>query len=262
MIAIPGYDQRYKTLVSAVVSSDFLQTLLRCQAIYQAPQDAEGRWLGPLVGFVGKYKGEDSKYHHWISSQYVNFAKAEENPFVVAMFAEHIAKSLQVSAVIPSCILAAPMGGITLGANLAALTGIPFKFAEDRATVLATKTERKRSVYDLSRHPILPGELVWIVEDVINHGTNTRKLAARVRRAGAEVVGVSSAVNISASNFIRLGGKDVFISSPLRLGRDRYRQDDPRVICQVKAGNLVLKPKNHWNELMSVMTCHRCIRRC
>ena len=99
----------------------------------------------------------------------------------------------------------------------------------------------------------MPGELVWIVEDVVNHGTNTRKLATRVRRAGAEVVGVSCAVNISGDFFIRLGGKEVFISSPLRLDRARYRQDDPRVVGQVKAGNLVLKPKDHWDELMETM---------
>ena len=228
-----------------VVAGEHLKTLRRCDGYYGCPRNPEGKRLGPLVGYAGKYDDE----HHWVGDVYYNFARAERFHHVADAFARDLAAKIREQQIKLDCILAAPMGGIVLGAALARQLDIEFVFAEKKVTAAATAGSREESVLVLDRHEITPGWSVGLFEDVCNNFSTTGKAEKLVADAGAKFVAITCILNRSSE----VSWATVPVMSLLHIPTLQYHQDDPEVAADIAAGNVVWKPKNNWRQLKAAM---------
>ena len=125
------------------------------------------------------------------SDRYVQCAAVLEEP----RRAEDVAKTIlaKINASFDR-VLAAPMGGLLIGHEVARAAGTRFVFPERRG--------EGGSFIFRRGFALQPGERICVVEDVITTGRTTRELIRLVGEAGAEMVGLGAIVDRSATHAI------------------------------------------------------------
>lgn len=239
---------------------DPLEVLRCCGGYYECPKYESGKRLGPLVS----YTACDEKGRQYVGDVYVNFAKVEENPVLVEFCAHEI--TCLMEEVIPlddvDVFCGAPLGGLALAYNLASLDRKRFTYPEKKVIAPATPQERESSVIVFSRHEVMAGERVVIVDDVVNNFTTTEELIELIRKAGASVVAIVSFFDRSrqrTSTFpsCKQEGAPIPVVSIIKNAVPQYRQDDPGVSDDIANGNVVWSPKHEWQRLLDAMNATR-----
>jgi adenine/guanine phosphoribosyltransferase-like PRPP-binding protein len=239
-----------------IVSGDHLATLQNCEGYYECPRGSNGEFLGPLVGYAGKYSLSDGSQKNFVGEAYLNFSMADQWPAVLGFFAEELADRIyEHSMSFPAVILGAPMAGIKLSTMLAEILGCRHIFAEKEVIEVAKDGQREKSRLILSRYEIYPGDRVLIGEELVNNFSTTAELCALVESAGGSVIGISCAINRSASQvFWMPPDRDPLpIVGVIEKSMPQYRQDDPVVAAEVAKGNIIWKPKKDWARLKATM---------
>jgi adenine/guanine phosphoribosyltransferase-like PRPP-binding protein len=215
---------------------------------YKCPIDAQGKRLGPLVGYAGRYDGA----HQWVGEEYVNFAMAETYPIVLRHFAYKL--SVQLRALLTAgneVFCGAPLGGLAFAAILALINRRPYVFPEKKIIALATESSREQSKLVFARHGIFSGCRYFITDDVVNNFSTTQALIDLIKNSGGEVAAIVCFLNRSLTVGDNFNGIPVIslVSQPIA----EFKQDDPLVAADIAGGNVVWKPKDEWDRLAAAM---------
>lgn len=231
---------------------DPLKMLQLCGGFYECPRDANGKRVGPMVGYAGKY--DDGR--QFVGDVYANFAMAEQYPVVLRLMARDLQEKLRIADVKIDVFCGAPMGGIALAGMLGLVGSCAFVYAEKKVTALATDSEREQSQMIFKRHAISKGARVVLVEDVCNNFSTTDTMIELIQQAGGQVAAVVCLLNRSVkfeNEYTPVGKPPIPVFSLVRKIIDQYRQDDPKAADDVASGNVAWKPKDRWPELMEAM---------
>jgi len=236
---------------------DPLELLHRCGGLYMCPKASDGKRLGPLVGYAGRYKPDNLQF---VGDIYANFAMAEMHPLVMQCYAMSLVEMFPADLRI-DCFCAMPMGGITFAVHLGLTECKQVIFLEKKVVALKTETEREKSVLVAVRHEIKAGVRYALVEDVTNNFSTTLTAIELIRNAKGVVAAIVSILNRSPGHQGRYRvpdkdpAKDVDlpIISVVSQPFPEWKQDDPAVAQDIAAGNVVHKPKDGWPVLMKAM---------
>ncbi len=235
-----------------IVPGDFLKTLENCEGYYVCPQDADGKPLGPVVGYAGEYDAADGVRKKWVGLTYYNFSKADVYPAVLTFFAQAMADRLKERRMVPDLIVGAPWAGVKFSQEVARILGRRHIFAEKKGDNIV-----------LGRYEgeISSGERVMVGEELVNNLSTTGKLIGLIEEAGGIVVGICCAINRSypgVKTFWDAPRKDPLpIIGVIEIPTPQYKQDDPVVAEAVTIGNVVWKPKYAWNRMKAAMDAVR-----
>lgn len=232
------------------------QILDLCGGFYECPKDANGKRLGPLVAYTAR----DESGLQYVGDVYANFATVEQWPKILAT-----AVASELAYLLPRYIghgarayCGAPEGGKTLSAVLVADTNVFMgRNIYPEKVVVTPKTPTSREVTRLEftgRHEPHKGEQVVIVEDICNNFSTTAQLIEEIERFGAMVVAIACFLNRSPTvrKFFVLEGtkRSIPVIALWNEPMAEYRQDDPEVVDDIRAGNVAWKPKPEWPRLM------------
>lgn len=232
-----------------------LDLMRRAGAFYECPKDAAGRRLGPLVGYAGR----DAADRQYVGDVYVNFAKAESRPRLLAVFSGRLATLLQERRIDPTSVTGfcgAPEGGKAFAYQLALDAGRSYIYPEKTITAAASATSREASGLVFGRHEPEPGQSWFIVEDVCNNFSTTAKLVALIESHGASVAGILCFLNRSATidaSFEPRPGLALPVVAVVRKPFEQYAQHDPAVADDIARLNVVWSPKKEWPRLAAAM---------
>ncbi len=233
---------------------DPLRLLHRCGGLYICPKSPDGKRLGPLVGYAGRYKPDNLQF---VGDIYANFAMAEMNPMVVQYYAMRLAEKFALEDLAIGCFCAMPMGGITFAAHLGFAECKQVIFLEKKVVAVATAAEREKSELVAGRHEIKKGMRYALVEDVTNNFSTTLTAIELIQKAGGVVVAIVSILNRSPQHQGRYlvpdKGIDLPVISVVSEPFPEWKQDDPAVAQDIAAGNVVFKAKADWPRLMKAM---------
>lgn len=227
----------------SLIWEDPLKVLFALGGFYKCPKDASGRRLGPLVGYAGR----DDLGRQYVGDLYVNFAEAEQWPWIYDAWVARLVVKLEPLRI--DTFMGMPMGSILTAAAIARTMQRRVIFAEKKVTALATESSREKSELILTRHGVSKNERVAICEDVTNNFSTTAEAVVLVRAQGGEVAAVVTLLNRSI--YTDHGGIPVI--ALVREPMPQYQQDDPEVAADVTAGNVVWKVKPEWSRLREVM---------
>ena len=232
-----------------------LDLMRRAGAFYECPKDAAGRRLGPLVGYAGR----DATGRQYVGDIYVNFARAESRPRLLAVFSgllQTLARERGIALASASGFCGAPEGGKAFAYQIALDRGRRFIYPEKTIMAAATAGSRETSELVFSRHEPEPGQSWFIVEDVCNNFSTTAKLVALIESHGAGVAGILCFLNRSATidaSFEARPGLVVPVVAVVRKPFERYAQNDPAVADDVARSNVVWSPKKEWPRLSAAV---------
>lgn len=238
-----------------IVPGDPLATLSNCGGYYKCPEDADGRLLGPLTPYAGKYEVGDGTQEHYVGKIYFNFARAEQQPKILKHYGQKLAEKIRQTFGDIDVLVGAPEGGKKLATATADALGCRGIFAE-KVFIAPTDTASGLRPYAklvIKRHEIKYGDRVVIVEDVMNNFTTTEEMIKILLLAGASTVDLACFLNRSDAEI----WKDHLIANILFIPTDQYRQDDPAIIEHVKAGGIIKDPKGNWDDLLAIMGKYR-----
>ncbi|MBP6859986.1 MAG: hypothetical protein KBC38_00265 [Candidatus Pacebacteria bacterium] len=233
-----------------------LVLLEKAGGFYECPRDADGKRIGPLVGYAGKYGSDELQY---VGDVYANFGKLERWPHLV----ESIVDTTDLIALYEypiDVICGVPEGGRTLGQEVARQLRSAFVYPVKSIVKPATETHRQEEALVFSREEPWAGHRVWISEDVVNNMTNTEETIAGIEAFGATVEGICCFLNRSETNdheYTTRSGRTIPIVYAVRKTYSQWQQDDPAVALDMQSGNFALKPKKEWSRLMSAMNAAR-----
>ena len=232
-----------------------LDLMRRAGAFYECPKDAAGRRLGPLVGYAGR----DATGRQYVGDIYVNFAKAESRPRLLAVFSRQLQTLLQEREIDPTTVTGfcgAPEGGKAFAYQLALDAGRSYIYPEKTITAAASAISREASGLVFSRHEPEPGQSWFIVEDVCNNFSTTAKLVALIESHGASVAGILCFLNRSSTidaSFEARPGLALPVVAVVRKPFEQYAQRDPAVADDIARLNVVWSPKKEWPRLAAAM---------
>ena len=231
------------------------EVLKRCGGYYECPKSPEGKRLGPLVGYAGKYgpKGEERQY---VGDIYANFAKAECHGPVLDWICKRLGWTISSTLSSITGFIGLPEGGKALATALAIDLGRQYVYPDRKVTALKTETAREKSDLVFERHELHEGERWIIVEDVCNNFSTTAKSIELVESFGAKVIAIACFLNRSLevnSVYSPRANISLPVISLVRQPILEYQQDYPAVAEDIEKGNVVLKPKNEWSRLMNAM---------
>lgn len=235
-----------------------LEVVKVCGGYYECPKGADGKRLGPLVGYAGR----DNLGQQYVGDIYVNFAAVERYAVALGFIAKQLHQLLKGSTGISDIDVycGAPEGGKALATILSVLDNSQYIFPEKKVTAVATRSSREESDLVFSRHEPLPGERVVIVEDVCNNFSTTEALVDLIEKHEARCVGIVCFLNRSkefSDQFVSYASLDGPLRLPVvSLVRNpflQYQQSDVGVADDIAAGNVVWKPKNEWYRLAEAM---------
>ncbi len=240
---------------------DPLELLRACHGYYECPKGPDNKRLGPLVGYAGKDKVLNKQF---VGEIYANFAKAERHGPVLEHFAERLIDKIfreaqyeYMTRVTGFC--AAPAGGNAL-ANAMAIKGkLQYVYPEKKVTKVASGEAREESVFRFDRHEIEPGSVWILVEDVCNNFSSTAKMIELIESHGGTVIAIACFLNRSLdvdTEFKVREGLTLPVIALVRKPIDQWAQNDPAVIDDIEAGNVIWKPKNDWAPLEKAMLEH------
>jgi orotate phosphoribosyltransferase len=229
------------------------ETLRRCNGFYQTPVSDSGKRLGPLVGYAGKYDAGDGTMKHYVGEIFFNCAKLEQWPFILDHHAEEL-RRFQLTGVdgyhAYPVYLGMPIGGITFAQALGRADGCARSiYAEKKVIEVESATQREQSMLVLDRHALEPGDHVIITEDVVNNFSTTDKAIKLIFDAGAVPIAIACLKNRSELTAYDAGGLLLPVLACDHSPTKQYRQDDPYVAADIAAGNIIWKPKDHWDEI-------------
>ena len=236
-----------------ILPSDFadpIEIVKTCGGWYDRPKGSGV----PLVGYAARYDG----VHQWVGETYCDFSAVEVRPSTL----QYAARRLQGACLekqilgLVTVICGMPMGGLRLGGALSDLTDFPFIFPEKEVLQTKTETSREKSRLVFGRHRPLQNDLVAIVEDVFNNASTVNEAVELVRAQGAQVACIACFLNRSLkydTMFTPKEGEPIPIVSVVRKPIPEYKQDDPYVLADVLANNVVWKPKNERKRLQQAM---------
>lgn len=235
-----------------------LDLMRRHAAYYACPKGADGRRLGPLVGYAGR----DAAGRQYVGDIYVNFARAERHPALLARFADTLletiaAQDLGARLAAATGFCGAPEGGKAFAYQLGLTTDKQYIYPEKVVTAAATAAGREETALAFSRHEPEPGSSWFIVEDVCNNFSTTAKLVALIESTGASVAGILCFLNRSLAvdqTYSPRPGLELPVVAVARVPFAQYGQDDPAVAADIAAGNVVWSPKREWGRLAAAMT--------
>ena len=226
---------------------DAYQILKDCNALYESPKGADGKYLGPLVA----YAGLDENGKNFVGFHYVNIAQAEQEYLPRIELSKIMAEKITQAVGKPDRLIAAPMGGIIFAASTSNFLETKVSFFEKKYIRLNDAEKNIREEYEVvyKRHNLEPGEKVIIFEDLCNNFSTTQKMIEMLKELGAEVVAVACIFNRS--------DKEEFMGIPvisvMHTPIPEYKQDDPVVKDMLEAGNIVLSAKKEWARLKEAM---------
>ena len=232
-----------------------LDLMRQAGAFYECPKDAAGRRLGPLVGYAGR----DADDRQYVGDIYVNFAKAESRPRLLAVFSRRLETLLQergIDTVAVTGFCGAPEGGKAFAYQLALDHGRSYIYPEKAITAAASATSREASQLVFNRHEPEPGQSWFIVEDVCNNFSTTAKLVALIESHGATVAGILCFLNRSATidgSFEPRPGQALPVVAVVRKPFEQYAQYDALVAADIARLNVVWSPKKEWPRLAAAM---------
>ncbi len=232
-----------------------LDLMRRAGAFYECPKDAAGRRLGPLVGYAGR----DATGRQYVGDIYVNFARAESRPRLLAVFSHRLRTLVQeqgidIAGVTGFC--GAPEGGKAFAYQLALDLGRSYIYPEKTITGAATAGSRETSELVFSRHEPEPGQSWFIVEDVCNNFSTTAKLVSLIESHGASVAGILCFLNRSSGIdawFEAQPGQALPVVAVVRKPFEQYAQHDVAVAEDIARSNVVWSPKKDWPRLAAAM---------
>ncbi|KKP41999.1 MAG: Orotate phosphoribosyltransferase [Parcubacteria group bacterium GW2011_GWA1_33_6] len=243
-----------------IVEGDPLETLRKCGGYYACPKDFNGKRLGALVGYAGKYKDIDGQEKNYVGDVYFNFAMADEYPSVLKHFSEAIKDNLTKQLGEIDILCGAPIGGYSFSTMLGLVLEKQTIKAEKKITAVATPNSREQSQLVFARHNIKSGVKYAIVEDVCNNFSTTEELIKLINSKGGNVTTIICLLNRSEkvdSQYHTTQSLnntpvvcDVPVVSLVRQVIQEYLQDDPAVVEDIANGNVVWKPKDDWKRLM------------
>lgn len=235
--------------------NDPLRILYELGGFYECPKDKEGKRLGPLVGYAGKYTGEDGSARQYVGDIYANFSVLEQYPILLYRLANIMTIKNDPIFSKTDLICGPQMGGIAIAQMLAYITGSRFAYIEKKVTQLATDNMREQATLNFIRHSIFPGEKVIIVEDVLNNFSTTKETIEMIEARGGEVVAIGGLLNrsVTIDNEYDFNKRNIPVFSLVKKPFAEYKQDDPFVASDIQTGNIVLKPKNEWSKLAYAM---------
>lgn len=238
-----------------------LDLLRQCGGYYQCPKDADDKRLGPLVGYAGR----DDSGRQYVGDVYANFAKLERHAPALQNVAGKLIERVRVPALVDRPVVeatgfcGAPEGGKALAVALAMIASGQYIFPEKKITVAASATSREVSELVFDRHEPEPETIWWIVEDVCNNFSTTAKLVKLIEDCGASVAGIICFLNRSLEVEDQFTVRDGLVLPVVALVRQpimQWSQDHPDVAEDIKAGNIVWKPKNDWAKLEAAMVAN------
>jgi len=245
------------------------EILFLLDSYYSCPKDKKdenGKRLGPLVGYAGKY-AENKQY---VGDIYLNFAPVEEYWFILDHLAKRLYNALYKRNKLGVDIYCgAPEGGKALALALSSFSlGSRYVSPDIKVTATATSEGREKRELVWGRHQVNPGEKVAIVEDLNNNFSTTDELIYLIVEAKAEVVAIISYYNrsllVTGDTYKFKGLVDHYceeINIPIITLKtnpiNQFKQDHPFVAEDVEKGNVVWKPKLHWPILKTAMEAAR-----
>ena len=216
-----------------------LETLRLCGGYYACPKDSEGKRLGPLVGYAGKYSGSDGTQLQFVGDIYANFAKAETHTNALKHFARCLRTKLGIRAGVHNIdvFCGAPIGGYSLADALGFVMDIDVVKAEKKITALKTESSREKSQIVFARHQLECNQRVVIGEDVCNNFSTTNELIEGIHTFGAGVLAIVCFLNRSLTvkhvyTFAHPSGFPLAIPviSLVQKPINEWRQDDQAVL--------------------------------
>lgn len=230
-----------------------LETLKRCQGYYKCPEAPEGKLLGPLVGYVGRYDDGQGNMKQYVGKVYYNFARAEQYPHVLEHFARGLAHRL-AQTVAFDLVVGTPMGGILIAGDVSRLTDSRRIFCEKKTVAPDSAAGREVTKLVVERHEIRHGDRVVVCEDLVNNLSTTEQVKALIEEHGGTLVAIACVLNRSPHcYFSAADAREIPIVSLLHLPTEQFRQDDPKVAFYIEAGQVLWKPKHRWAELKAAM---------
>ena len=231
---------------------DLLAMLKSCGAYYKCPEDEDGNYLGPLVGYAGEYESEGGERKKYVGAEYFNFSQADQWPEVLEVFASILSEQLEEYLDPETVILGAPMAGIKFSMEIARINNCRHIFAEKTPARVTAFTGVPGTSLSLSRYQLFRGDRVVICEELVNNCSTTKELIHIVEEADAEVVAILCAINRSYPFMDNFNG--IPIMSALERPTVQYRQHDPKVARLIEEGNIIWKPKlDDWPRLQQIM---------
>lgn len=225
---------------------------------YRCPKSPNGVRLGPLVGFTARYEHE-GEYLQYIGEDYLNCAVLESDGRVLAEVSDMLITLLAER--FPDIrsggyvLCGVPEGGRSLATALALSLGIEHIYLEKVVVKEATAGSREVTELKFRRHAPKKGQRVITAEDITNNFSSTAQVERECRAYGADMVGIAALINRSPIHRLSfpVGEVRVPIIAIVNESMPEYRQDDPAVVGDVKAGNVAWSPKSNWLELMAAM---------
>lgn len=227
-----------------------------CGGFYGCRNAADGSWQGPLVGYAKRIKDEATGLEvQMVGKKYYNFAKVEEQPAALTWFANQLANKiglhLSFTVGLPNLIVAAPMGGITLGVLVACrLLVTRYSFSEKEVLEASSEGKREKSRLVLARHEIPMYSKALLVEDVTNNFSTTQELVELLAEEECRVVGIACALNRSGKG----DWNGIPVIAVVNAPTEQWREDDPIIQAYLaRDGEIVRKPKKDWGKLVAAM---------
>lgn len=238
-----------------IIQHNPLDTLRLCDGYYLCPKDANGKRLGPLVGYAGTYDDGSGLKKQWVGDIYCNFAKAERYAHVMCSYAVQLKKAAKPHLGEIDAFCGAPIGGYTTTDYLGLVCDRPIIKAEKKVLEPANEGRREKSKLVFGRHEVQKSERVAIVEDVCNNFSTTLELIQLIEKAGGKVVAIVCLLNRSLQfdKELPYNGVNLPIISLVRIPIPEYKQDDPAVADDIARGNIIWKPKDNWDQLAKAM---------
>ena len=232
----------------------------RLGGYYCNPRNAEGERLGPFVGYAKK----DERGRQYVGDVYYDFAVVEETSEIKA-FAQTLMASIRLRANEHTgktiWVFGMPMGGLRLAGALfdefhAAGLPVRYGFLEKKVTKVAEGDQREESKLVFGRHQPEKGDIVIIVEDVVNNMTTAGEATALFESVGAIVTAIGCAINRSypfMGEFVRDGREPIKVIATVEKSTPQWRQDDPEIAEDLARLGFVPKAKHERELLQAVM---------
>lgn len=230
---------------------DFLKTLENCRGYYDCPVSADGKLLGPVVGYTASYDTLDGTKKKWVGLAYFNFATADPWPAVLTFFAGEIVRKLQEKRIVLDVLVGAPWAGVKISQEEARLLGCRHIFAQKKGDDI---------ILGRYEDEIRPGDIVAVGEELVNNASTTEKIIKLIEDAGGHVALITCAINRSfpfKSTFWVPPRDPIPIIGAIERSTPQYHQDDPVVAEAIAAGNVVWEPKYAWGAMKAAMDTHR-----
>jgi adenine/guanine phosphoribosyltransferase-like PRPP-binding protein len=236
-----------------------LNLLEECNGYYECPKSASGKRLGPLVG----YAALDQHGRQLVGDVYANFAVTEEHLEVIDNYANQFMMAYGNLINEVDTICGVPEAGRTVAQEIARRTHKRFIYLGKDVVELATSTSRKKTKTIMERFDLHIGEKIGLFDDVANNFSTTDQNIHVFHKTGALVKRLFFLYNrspyVNTVYTSKIDGQTIPVTSLVRHMQPEYEQDDPFVAADVRAGNLVLKPKipENWFGLLKIMKKYR-----